>query len=118
MARFDADLRQLKLIRLDALLARARLAALSVARYNYAMLDRQIALARCVAMIRLYAGAHDGKLPASLADVENVVEPIDPVTGQPFDYQVVDDRAIIEAPAPIGKSADTGYLYEIRIAQP
>jgi hypothetical protein len=118
LARFDTGLRRLKRGSLGAMMARWQLVGLSAGRYAYAKLDRQIALARCVEMIRLYAGAHDGQLPATLADVDDAAVPIDPVTGGPFDYRVVDGRAIIAAPAPRGKPVESGYIYEIRIAEP
>lgn len=116
LERFDANLRRLKPVALGLFMARWQFAGLTAGRYAHAKLDRQIALARCVAMIRLHAGAHDGQLPASLEDVDDAVVPIDPVTGRPFDYRVADGRAIITAPAPRGQPVDSGYVYEIRIA--
>lgn len=118
LARFEAKLTRTRGFTLDVLLARILLTALSKARLSYANFDRQIALARCVAMLRLHAGAHDGQLPASLADVDNVVEPIDPVTGKPFNYRVEDGKAVIDAPAPSQAPRRTGYVYEVLIAAP
>jgi hypothetical protein len=65
-----------------------------------AQLDRRIAALRCVEAIRLYAAAHDGKLPAALNDIGEVPVPIDPMTGKPFEYQVEGNRASLSAPAP------------------
>jgi hypothetical protein len=53
-------------------------------------LEQQIAILRHVEALRLYSAAHDGKLPAKPSDV-SVPLPIDPVTGQPFVYNI--DRA-------------------------
>jgi hypothetical protein len=50
-------------------------------------LEQQIAILRHVEALRLYSAAHDGKLPAKPSDV-SVPLPIDPVTGQPFVYNI------------------------------
>ena len=47
--------------------------------------------------VHLYAAGHDGKLPASLGDVKDVPIPDDPVTGQPFGYRLVGDRAFFSS---------------------
>lgn len=67
-----------------------------------ARLDRRIAALRCVEAIRLYAAAHDGKLPAALNDIKEVPVPIDPVTGEPFQYKLDGDKASLSAPVPPG----------------
>ena len=54
-------------------------------RAEEAELERQVALLRYVEALRLYAAAHDGKLPAKPADI-SLPLPLDPVTGKPFDY--------------------------------
>ncbi len=56
--------------------------------------------------VRLYAAAHDGKLPASLDDVKDVPIPDDPVTGQPFGYRRVGDRAFLSSTPFPGQPAD------------
>jgi hypothetical protein len=66
-------------------------------------LDRHIAALRCVEALRLHAAAHGGKLPATLGDITAVPVPIDPVTGQSFEYRVSADRATLHAPAPPGE---------------
>ena len=45
----------------------------------------------------MYAAAHDGRLPEKLSDL-TVPVPVDPITGQPFAYQLEDDTAVIEGP--------------------
>ena len=57
-----------------------------------------IELLRTVEAIRLHAAVHDGKLPGSLAEITIVPVPNDPMTGQPFSYQLSGDTAVI-APA-------------------
>ncbi len=59
--------------------------------------DRRVAALRCVEAVRLYAAAHDGKLPASLDDIKDVPIPADPVTGKPFGYRLVGDRAFFSS---------------------
>ena len=60
-------------------------------------IDRRVAALRCVEAVRLYAAAHDGKLPASLDDIRQVPIPDDPVTGKPFGYRLVGDRAFFSS---------------------
>jgi hypothetical protein len=82
-----------------------------------ARLDRRIAALRCVEALRLYAAAHDGKLPPALADVKEVPVPSDPMTGKPFEYKVNGDTATISAGPPHGGWAipqDT-LIYELTI---
>jgi hypothetical protein len=57
--------------------------------------DRRIAALRCVEAVRLYAAAHDGKLPSSLEQIKDAPAPPDPVTGKPFDYRVAGDHAFL-----------------------
>ncbi len=52
-----------------------------------ARLEQRVALLRHVEALRIYAAAHDGKLPATLADCA-VPLPDDPFTGKPFRYEV------------------------------
>jgi hypothetical protein len=56
-------------------------------------MDRRIAALRCVEAVRLYAAAHDGKLPPSLEDIKDAPVPRDPVDDKPFGYHLVGDRA-------------------------
>jgi hypothetical protein len=58
-------------------------------------IDRRIAALRCVEAVRLYAAAHDGKLPPSLEEIKDAPAPIDPVTGKAFDYHIAGDRAFL-----------------------
>jgi hypothetical protein len=62
------------------------------ARLAQARLEQRIALLRHVEALRLYAAAHQGKLPARLADCP-VPLPRDPFTGKPFRYEAKGDTA-------------------------
>jgi hypothetical protein len=50
-------------------------------------LEQRIGLMRCVEALRLYAAAHDGRLPDKLSDCP-VPLPDDPFSGKPFVYKV------------------------------
>jgi hypothetical protein len=85
----------------------------------HARTERWFAALRCVEAIRLYAAAHGGKLPATLADIKGVPVPIDPYLGKPFAYSVRDGVATLEGPPPAGESANTGNTlrYELTLAK-
>lgn len=83
-----------------------------------ARVDRQIAALRVVEAIRLFAEANGGKLPASLDDIVAVPVPLDPSTGQPFQYTVTGDKATIIGPSPFEKGSGLHKThYEITIAK-
>jgi hypothetical protein len=79
-----------------------------------ARVERYLAGLRCVEAIRLYAAAHDGKLPTKLEDVTEVPLPIDPVTGKGFDefYKAEGDTAVLDIPPPPPQPAAVGRRYE------
>jgi hypothetical protein len=80
-----------------------------------ARLEQRIALLRHVEAIRLYAAAHDGKLPAELSDV-GVPLPVDPFTGKPFLYKVEGQTASIQGCPPQGeKNPVFKVRYEVTI---
>ena len=60
-------------------------------------LEREIALLRVVEALRLYGAAHDGQLPASFEEVTEVPIPVDPVWWRPFQYQLGQGTATLEA---------------------
>jgi hypothetical protein len=84
---------------------------------SMARLDRQIAALRLVEAIRLYAAAHDGKLPASLTDIKEVPVPDDPMTGKPFDYKPDGDKAILTGAAPPGLGSNFALRFELTLAR-
>jgi len=75
------------------------LPALSRIAFLQARLDRNIALLRTIEAIRMFAAEHSGQLPGSLAEINSVPIPSDPVTGKDFIYRRIDERtARLEAP--------------------
>lgn len=61
-------------------------------------MQQTVALIQTVESIRMYAAKHDGKLPPSL-QVTPVPAPHDPVTGQPFSYELRGNTAVLEGAA-------------------
>jgi hypothetical protein len=94
------------------ILARIFLPALDrvIARQN--LLDRQIAALRVVEAIRIYAAAHDGKLPDELRDVGKVPVPDDPGTGRPFEFHRDGDAAVLVSQIP-GEPPDSKIRYRV-----
>jgi hypothetical protein len=71
-------------------------------------LEQRIALLRHVEALRLYAAAHDGKLPGKLADVP-VPLPPDPFTGKPFRYHVDGATAHLRGSPPPGMEKEPAF---------
>jgi hypothetical protein len=76
-------------------IARLLLPAVQKILFASVRIDRRIAALRCVEAVRLFAAAHDGKLPQSLAEIKDSPVPLDPVTGKAFKYHVGGDRAFL-----------------------
>lgn len=70
------------------------LPAVLAARTAGARCDQQVALLQTVEAIRMYAAAHDDKLPPSL-DALSVPAPIEPFTGKQIDYELLGKRAVL-----------------------
>ncbi len=64
--------------------------------------ERRIAALRVIEAIRLYAASHEGRLPATLADIHVVPVPEDPCTGKTFDYKPNGNHFRLSGPAPAG----------------
>jgi hypothetical protein len=78
--------------------------------------DRPIALFRVVEALRMYAAAHQGALPASLDQIDQVPIPFDPMTGQPFRYRRAEDgTASLETPPLDRNNQFFGRHYVIRV---
>jgi hypothetical protein len=79
--------------------------------------ERELAALRCIEALRLYAAAHNGKLPATLDDITEVPIPINLVTGKPFGYHLEGETAVLDAE---GKDA-SGYVpqprYRVTVAK-
>lgn len=75
--------------------------------------ERTMAALEIVELIRMYAAAHDGKLPANLQELKEAPAPLDPVTGKPFDYRIANGKALLDGTEPAGHIS---LHYEIAIA--
>ncbi len=72
------------------------------------------ALLMLLEALRWYGAEHQGKLPATLADLSPIPVPIDPSTGQPFEYRLEGDRAIVTSSESLGTPS---FRYEIRLVE-
>ena len=79
-------------------------------------LEQRIELLRHVEALRMYAAAHDGALPASLAEI-TVPLANDPFTGKPFRYEFVGHTAHLRGTPPDAEknNAPANIHYEITI---
>ena len=77
-------------------------------------LEQRIALLRHVEALRMYAAAHDGKLPAKLSDCP-VPLPEDPFTGKPFRYEVDGATAHLRGSPPAGEPKNPVYNVHFEI---
>lgn len=73
--------------------------ALNSARVASVRIDRHLDALQCIEAIRIHAAAHEGKFPERLDDLNaETPVPIDPATGQPFEYRVEGDTATLAGP--------------------
>ncbi len=81
-----------------------------------ARLERQFVALRLIEAIRLYAANHEGRLPATLADIKEVSLPVCPLSGKSFEYRVEGERAFLAAP-PIPRQSNSikPLRYEITL---
>ncbi len=92
------------------------LPAINAARSAEVRLARDVAALRVIEALRMYAAGHDGKLPASLSEITVVPVPANPATGQPFEYRLDGQTAVLELPASDGVR-NYARRFEITIAQ-
>ena len=92
------------------------LAALNKVRIAQGRLEQRIALLRHVEAVRMYAAEHDGRLPATLDEIDLPL-PVDPFTGKRFRYELQDDTAHLRGTPPKGHEDVGAYNlhYEITI---
>jgi hypothetical protein len=91
------------------------LPALQATREAEVRLDREVASLRVIEALRMYAAAHDGKLPDRLEEINEVPVPNNPATGKPFVYRLENATAILKLP--ISDRVASGISrYEIQIA--
>jgi hypothetical protein len=70
-------------------------------------------LLRTVEALRLHGADHDGQFPSSLENVRNVPIPVDPIWCLPFDYDLHENTATLEA----RKRLHPGVRYVIEFAR-
>jgi hypothetical protein len=94
--------------------ARMLLPAISSVNRAVVRNDRSIAALRAIEALRIYGSGHQGRLPEKLGDVTSVSIPLDPVTGEPFHYELRGDTALLEGP-PLPNAP---LRYEIKLVRP
>jgi hypothetical protein len=82
--------------------------ALIKVRRAQSRLEQRVALLRHVEALRMYAAAHDGKLPAKLSDFP-VPLPNDPFTNKPFRYEVAGTTAHFRGSPPPAEAKTPVY---------
>lgn len=84
--------------------------------FIHARLDRQIAMLRTIEAIRMFAADHSGSLPGSLAEIDFVPIPVDPVTGENFLYRRTNAfNARLEAPVSPAELRKRRPVYELTV---
>src|SRR5437773_900928 len=72
-----------------------------------------------VEALRIYAAAHEGKLPDKLDEITEVPVPFDPGTGKPFEYSRAYDTATLTGPTNgptwTGRPTSNGVRYRASI---
>jgi hypothetical protein len=76
-------------------------------------LECNLAALQCVEAIRAYAASHEGQLPSTLDDIDEVSVPNDPMSGQPFNYTRTGSDAALESVVPEGGDKKDQIRYEI-----
>ena len=89
--------------------------ALSHVHRQIALTDRRIALLQATEALRAYAASHGGKLPGSLAELEESPVPVDPMTGKPFAYEVRGNTAVLRSAEPPAHAGEPAGIYEITL---
>lgn len=91
--------------------------ALQRARFHQMRFERRIAGLRAVEAMRVHAGVTGAGLPARLEEIERVPVPLNPMRGEPFEYELRDGRAVLSAPLePDGRPEDA-FRYEIELVR-
>lgn len=98
----------------SGMLAKALLPALNAAHGAGARQARQFAMLRVIESIRLHLAAHEGQLPKDLSEITAVPIPIDPVTNEPFRYQLKGGGAVLSPSRPGLLYLDQIYELEVR----
>ena len=79
-------------------------------------LEQRIALLRTIEALRSHAARHEGKLPASIAEISPLA-PDDPFTGKPFHYELTGAVAHLRGTPPPDRQAEPSFNihYELTI---
>jgi hypothetical protein len=80
--------------------------------------DRKVAALRVIEGLRIYAAAHDGRLPDALSQVTEVPVPDDPGTGKPFDYRKEGDTATLIGLIPGAPRETSALRYRLTVRNP
>jgi hypothetical protein len=79
-------------------------------------MEREIAALQTIEAIRMFAADAKGRLPASLANLQQSPAPLDPITGTVIKYHVANEMAILELPPPEGRNASIfGKRFEVTL---
>ena len=60
---------------------------------SIALMDQRFAALQVIEALRMHAAQHGGQLPSDLDEVNIVPVPLDPMTGKPFHYELMDGTA-------------------------
>jgi hypothetical protein len=97
------------------LLSRMMLPATLKALTAQVRLDRQLAALQVIEALRAHAATHGGQLPDSLAQVKDVPLPLDPGTGQPFEFRKDGNQVTLISRLP-GEALDkAGMRYTLTV---
>lgn len=64
-----------------------------------AALKRKVDALRVIEAVRDHLASHEGKLPVSLDEIKSLSIPVDPLTGNPFEWSVAGKAATLKAPS-------------------
>ena len=83
-----------------------------------ARVDREVAFLRVIEAIRMYAAAHEGRLPQQLTDITDVPLPIDPMNGKQFEYSLSGDKALLSSTPSEGPfRKDLNVRFELQLVK-
>jgi hypothetical protein len=60
--------------------------------------QRKVQALRVIEAVRHHLATHEGKLPKTLDEIQNLPIPLDPLTSQPFQWSVEGQSAVLKAP--------------------
>lgn len=95
-----------------AVMANMLLPAVGATKFAEARISRELASLGIIEALRAYAAA-TGKLPATLAEINDLPIPLNPVTGKPFPYRLEKDTAILLADGPADRDQTE---YRVKLA--